>query len=76
MPSSSVGISIKLHPYALNALIAARYVGLSQSTISPSSKKTFPDKFKTPNKFISNNIVSNKLITYLCTEITVENYGK
>ena len=44
IPSSSVGISIKLHPYALNALIAAKYVGLSQSTISPSSRKTFPDK--------------------------------
>ena len=44
IPSSSVGISIKLHPYALNALIAAKYVGLSQSTISPWSRKTFPDK--------------------------------
>ena len=30
----------------------------------------------TPNDFISNNIVSNKYITYLCAGTTVEDHGE
>ncbi len=33
-------------------------------------------KTRTTNIFISNNIISNKYITYLCAGVTIKDYGE
>lgn len=46
------------------------------TTLRQQPKTSFDPKFDAPNNFISNNIVSNNYITYLCGGIIFEHYGE